>query len=741
MANNYEQIMALVNAGNKMGLSNTITRDNGIPLDLSSVYSSYNDAVVYAATKAIAYHGQPIAVITETDATLYVITPVSQGKVTIGETEYDVYLKQVGAKTLGDEKSIVLSDNGVLSLYGFEAAANSTLPRKDPTTGKLEWVAIDQIVSGDGNTKTVVTAAEGADITVTPSYDVASDTYTYTLDVTLPEVPEYSVTKVAGDGVVTYTVTKDGEAIGESIVVPNAYNDSSVISRIAAVEASTTDHTARIESIEAFFRGAAADEGEGESLVNALDTLKEIQEYINNDGEVAKTVTANATAIATLVGTGDGSIAKTVSEAIAAQAATDASTYATQSSLAEVKATADAAAVKSEVETALAGKVDNATLNNYYTKTDTYTKTEVTELIAGITGDTTESTASLLSKLETHEATAAEKFTALEAKDSAQDTTIKANTDAIAAINNPETGLLVQAATAAQTKVDTLANGIVAQHTTDISAINAKIDTINGNITTFSGNIAALQQADVTLQANIEAEASARGVLAGTVSGHTAKITALETKDSELEAAIANNAGKFDDYYTKTQVDAKFDELSHTALEESIAANTKAIQDEASRADTEEKRLAGLIGTNASAIEKNAADISALDTAIKAVIDDEDGSTLNSIKDLATWIAEHDDSDTGVLKAVNDNTAAIEKLNGDVNTAGSVKKTVADAIAAIPVATASAVGLVKASDEVTVAADGTMGVGYVSTDKLIQGSVTLVLNGGSAEVTSTEATE
>lgn len=57
MANNYNDIMNLVNAGNKMGLSNTITRDNGIPLDLSSVQASYNDAVIYAATKAIAYQG------------------------------------------------------------------------------------------------------------------------------------------------------------------------------------------------------------------------------------------------------------------------------------------------------------------------------------------------------------------------------------------------------------------------------------------------------------------------------------------------------------------------------------------------------------------------------------------------------------------------------------------------------------------------------------------------------------
>jgi hypothetical protein len=41
----------------------------------------------------------------------------------------------------------------------------------------------------------------------------------------------------------------------------------------------------------------------------------------------------------------------------------------------------------------------------------------------------------------------------------------------------------------------------------------------------------------------------------------------------------------------------------------------------------------------------------------------------------------------------------------------------------------------KASTEVTVATDGTLGLGEVSTDKLVQGSLELVLNGGNADLT------
>lgn len=49
-----------------------------------------------------------------------------------------------------------------------------------------------------------------------------------------------------------------------------------------------------------------------------------------------------------------------------------------------------------------------------------------------------------------------------------------------------------------------------------------------------------------------------------------------------------------------------------TKMKEDIAANTKAISDETTRADTEEKRLAGLIGTNTENIQKNAEAIAAL---------------------------------------------------------------------------------------------------------------------------------
>lgn len=238
MAKNYTEILALANKNN-MGLSNTIKRDYGIPLDYSSVQESYEKALEYAQSSTLAYIGQPISV----GDVLYVVTTPENG-----------YLKQVGVKPVGDEKSIEVSEEGVVSIYGFKAAGDATLPQKQ-ADGTIKWVTVGAITKGDGNTKTVVKAADGSDITVTPVYDEVNDTYTYTLDVQFPAIPEYSVEKVEGENEVTYKVTKDGVQVGESIVVPDAFDPSEINGKIEVLEGVE-------ESVKSYADGLIASEVE-----------------------------------------------------------------------------------------------------------------------------------------------------------------------------------------------------------------------------------------------------------------------------------------------------------------------------------------------------------------------------------------------------------------------------------------------------------------------------------------------
>lgn len=724
MANNYSKILELADKNN-MGLSNTIKRDYGIPLDYSSIQETYEAALNYAKTSTLAYIGQPISV----GDTLYIVTDEAGG-----------WLKAVGSKPAGDDKSIAVGEDGKITIKGFSTAPNATLPRKK-ADGTIEWVAIDAIVAGDGNTKTIVKVADDSALTITAledAYDSETDTYTYILDVTLPAIPEYSVTKETGEGKITYTFTKDGAAVGEAIEVPNAYNDTVLIERVTKAEASIVEHGGRLDSVEekvdTFFATV-------ENPDEVVDTLAEIQKYITDDktgaAGMAASIKENKDALEVLNGTAEGSIKSKIDAAISAKAAEDAGKYATQDALAEVSAKANAAAVKTEVEAALANKVNSTALDNYYTKNETYTKQEVGSLLDGITGGSSETAASVKRQLDDHIADNATSFSNIDKKDSEQDTAIQANTDAIAAINDETTGILAKAKAAAETdaqaKVNALAETAVAQNTSDISAINGKIEGINNNISTFSNKISDLESKDTILETAIEAEKTARETLSTTVADHTTAITELKSKDTSLEALIAANTAKFDNYSTTEEVDQAIEDkiasIDYTGITEAVSANTKAITDEAERAKAAEEELAGLISANSGTIENNTAEIARVNNVLVAALDN-NAEGLDSIKELATWIEEHDKE---VLPVINANTAAIGVLNGTGE--GSVKKTVEDAIAAISVASALETGVVKASDEVTVAADGTMGIGLVSTDKLIQGSNTLVLNGGSANIT------
>ena len=108
-----------------------------------------------------------------------------------------------------------------------------------------------------------------------------------------------------------------------------------------------------------------------------------------------------------------------------------------------------------------------------------------------------------------------------------------------------------------------------------------------------------------------------------------------------------------------------------------------------------------------------------------------------NVDGLDAWITAR----AGTLEGLSENNftdAMLAKLEGietgaqvnliDVVQVNGVALTITDKTVNI-----KATDVVKASDEVTVANDGTLGIGTISTDKLVNGTDTLVLNGGSAQ--------
>lgn len=170
-------------------------------------------------------------------------------------------------------------------------------------------------------------------------------------------------------------------------------------------------------------------------------------------------------------------------------------------------------------------------------------------------------------------------------------------------------------------------------------------------------------------------------------------IAASATK-AEVEAALAAKLDSIviEDYYKKSETYAK------TELDE-LLSNISS----------------GAASTTASVLKQ---------------LEEHISNSTSKFNELAGWTADYD---TNVRPAVVANSAALAVLNGDASVEGSVASIVANAITAIPRATSESLGLVKASQEVTVDADGTLGIGNVSTDKLVQGAATLVLHGGDAD--------
>lgn len=91
MPKTFDEIVTSYNSGNIMDWTNSINRLNGIPLDPTSIYKTYSDAVIYAATNPVAYVGQ---LITAAD-TLYIITNTAHGTIIVDGVSYTVYLKEV----------------------------------------------------------------------------------------------------------------------------------------------------------------------------------------------------------------------------------------------------------------------------------------------------------------------------------------------------------------------------------------------------------------------------------------------------------------------------------------------------------------------------------------------------------------------------------------------------------------------------------------------------------------------
>lgn len=136
MASYVEEKQAI----NKLDWAMSFQRTGKFPIDRSSMFASYDDAVAYAKGD-----GSDSRQIGGTSYVGQIITVYADDVVTVYKINADRTLGEVGKATNGDEKSIHLTDEGILALYGFDAATEGQQIRVKVVDGEkqIEWYTPD----------------------------------------------------------------------------------------------------------------------------------------------------------------------------------------------------------------------------------------------------------------------------------------------------------------------------------------------------------------------------------------------------------------------------------------------------------------------------------------------------------------------------------------------------------------------------------------------------------------------
>lgn len=498
----------------------------------------------------------------------------------------------------------------------------------------------------------------------------------YTKEETLTKIQE-KITEING-----------GESAGEVLSQLNSYKETND-ARVGAIETKNGEQDTAITEAK-----AQADKGVADAAA-ANAAVEELAEQVNTNKTDLGTISNRLTDVET---------AKADHETRIVSAETKISALEIADNTINSKISAiDTRVSDLESEDArLAELIDTkANVSDVYTKTET--DEAINTAISGIPAVDLEPYA----KSADVAATVAQINADIETKANAEDVYTKEDADsAVAAAIKAVTGDVPEDKTVVELieEAKTEATYDDAELTARVVANEEAIEVINGE-ESVEGSIAYAVKAlaDGAVKENADAIAVLNSD--ASVEGSVAKIA-----DDRIAAALAGADADFDTLkemsdWLSTHAD------SAATMNSSIAENTAAIK---------------LIN----------------ETTIPEAIEEANGYTDNAITELdlantyeakgaAAEVKTYAEEQLSTLSTtVDNNAAAIAALNGTGD--GSVQKMVSDAIAGLPAATAVALGLVKASDEVTVAADGTMGIGAVPTDKLVQGLQTLVLNGGSA---------
>lgn len=769
-----------------MTFGKSFSRGAAFPLEAYEIWTDYDALVAYAANtdpnKDPSYIGQKVA---------YIDT--ANNKVVHYGIEIDGTLKELGAVPVGDGKSISVDANGAISLLGIENADSLTLPRMKEDKSGIEWVPVSAVVEGDGNdnttyTFTPVTKGEGEDAetygfivkTFFNGVAVEGGEFTFGFDVYTKSEVDAAIKEVADLVGVPAEDDDSTDTLYERIAaeVLRATNAESALSdRIGAAKDGETAATGvyayvdgvvnalvngvdpdKIDSLNELIAWVEAHPDIVSGLDERLDAVEGILDGIGGEGEKATVKAYVDDAISAHEGVADGKYATKQEIADAGYAvATDIERdYAKKATTLAGYGITDAY-TKTEIDNKIGtpgipevkdseGSVTTEAVAGTGVFANTYSKAELNALLDEIEGGSTESAASVARQLDEYKTSNNQRVANIEAQ-------VGKDVNG----EEPATGLFLEVDEAR--KVADEAKSASGKNAGDIAALTGQLGTTNENVSGILTRLGALEaEVGVEEKSRIDVlEGMLNGAgetdgLVAIVTDHGTRIGVLEAADIRIEKKADDNAAailalqnKVDtgDKTVKTYVDdavkAVADTIDFTpyAKTEDVAktyATIEALNAEAERADAAEKVNAKAVADLAAgAVKKNTDDIAAINALLNTV-DSEDAIT--SLKELAIWVEEHD---TEVIPVINEHTEAIEALEGKMTTVETAVNTTLPSAIAQALVDAKAYTdekMVKADGTSIVNNEGTFSVGAVSTDNLVQGTMTLVLNGGDAKVTA-----
>lgn len=810
-------------------------RSNGLPLDQWSVFQNLAKATEYLSN-AKAYPGQVIAYAEENgEMTVCVLSQDAEGTA--------LTLKPVGVIPEGDNRSIDMSAEDVISLHNFGKVFYKYVAEEGETPAHYEKVEVSEsapwvaglepkVVTEDG--KLVLgwfepnpTTIEGVNDQVTAVQGSVAD---LTTSLGAPSTEDQEATGL-------YKEVEDVQADVEELVDTIGSEDDSLSEDVKTVWANINDQASRLEALEAFDHSVYASKeelkaeedrakGVEQSLQNqinlivnnpdtenVINSIDEFTKYIEDHGEIAN-------GFRTDINKNKDDIAAEAEAARAAEGALSDRLDVLEAIDHDAYVAADTA-LKNELNGEIAKKA-NAT--DVYTKSEVYTKGEADQAIADKISEVNggESAGEVLGQLNAYkkivnmevwgdEAGAgtgengdsridvlATKVQALEnvgaqanviesviAAEGAKITATKTDKQVVIddsalvnLINNAQSKANEAYTTGTNAQAAADANGLViTQHGASLEALlaasgehAAAIGALQAHDAEHKGEYEALIRlvtengtAISGLQSS-KADATVVTELAGKVSANITNIGILD-QNIQTVNALAQTKANAADVYTKDEIAAITGEVAEGKTIADMIAEAKA---EATYDDTAIKALIkdnadaivaltdGAVKDNADAIASLTEQVGNLSNIMNFVGAKDEVPSDNTdyavgdviivggqeyVFDGSAWQAFGDASINGALisaldKRVEANESAIAAINHEETGILALAKTYTNsAIAAIPVASTSLLGLVKYDGKtINKNENDQLYVAEVSTDLLVQGSQELRLCAGSSSI-------